>query len=83
MDIEKTIEESLERQARRQVLNYALYQLITDNGGEVSFPLSVMEGKDMGGMGIIVDPKAGTLTLKAINVEQMQGLEESKNCEHH
>lgn len=83
MDIGEMIADHLERQARQQMLNQALFRLIADNGGEVTLSLEVMKGEDMGGVVIEVDPRAGTLTLKSMTMQQAEALEQSVSCDHH
>jgi hypothetical protein len=65
------IVDCLANQEAQQVLNQALFHLISGNGGDVTIPLDVM-GKTAGGIVVEVDPGAGTLTLKAISLQEAE-----------
>ena len=77
----ETIKEALERQARQQMLNQALYHLVEKAGGSVTVPISVLADRSMGGIAMEVNPQEGTVKLSAITQEAVEAFVEKVSNE--
>lgn len=73
----------VEEMARQQLLNQALFRIVEQNGGSMSLPLDVFDGKGMGGIIVEVNLKEKSLTLKTADEATAKAYAESIGREHH
>lgn len=83
MTPDQMLMEALENQARQTMLNQALYRIIEQNGGSVSFPLDLLNGNGMGGVVVEVNGKTETVTLSTASDEEVEAYAESFSEDKH